>query len=202
MKKVFSLKLFIALLCLFYSSIAHAESLETSKADKSLFETKCSYCHEIERPLSKRKNKDGWTATVKRMQSKNPSHISDAEAESIIAYLSYERGEEAPVNRIKDPSNLSELEKKHVPVIQIGSGDVEKKIVTITVKVGEVPHPMEATHYIKYIELFIDGKSAGKVDLKPGDKPEASFNVSGAAGKRVTAREECNLHGLWEGEAR
>jgi superoxide reductase len=30
--------------------------------------------------------------------------------------------------------------------------------------------------------------------LKPGEKPEAEFSVSG----KVVAREYCNIHGLWK----
>ena len=40
--------------------------------------------------------------------------------------------------------------EKHVPVIEVGAA-------SITVKVGSVPHPMEATHYIEWIELIADG---------------------------------------------
>jgi superoxide reductase len=77
--------------------------------------------------------------------------------------------------------------EKHVPVIEkTGDG--------IKVKVGTVPHPMEEKHYIEWIELIADGK-AYRQFLKPGGKPEATFSI--AAGQ-VTAREFCNLHGLWK----
>jgi len=36
--------------------------------------------------------------------------------------------------------------EKHVPVIEVGNG-------TVTVKVGDVAHPMEDQHYIEWIEL-------------------------------------------------
>ena len=76
--------------------------------------------------------------------------------------------------------------EKHVPVIErIANG--------WRVTVGAVAHPMEEKHYIQWIELMADGR-VYRAMLKPGDKPEAEFNVS--AGK-VTAREYCNLHGLW-----
>jgi superoxide reductase len=52
---------------------------------------------------------------------------------------------------------------------------------------------MEEKHYIEWIELLADGK-AYRQFLKPGDKPEAFFAVTGVS---VTAREYCNLHGLW-----
>jgi len=77
--------------------------------------------------------------------------------------------------------------EKHVPVI-------EKTDKGFLVKVGSVPHPMEEKHYIVWIELIADGKSYRQF-LKPGDKPEASFEVKA---QLVEAREYCNLHGLWK----
>ncbi len=76
--------------------------------------------------------------------------------------------------------------EKHVPVIVIGDG-------TVTVKVGDVAHPMEDAHYIEWIELLADGKLYRKF-LQPGEAAEATFNVTATT---VTAREYCNLHGQW-----
>ena len=78
--------------------------------------------------------------------------------------------------------------EKHVPVIEkTGDG--------ILVKVGSVTHPMEAEHYIEWIEVIADGIAYRKF-LNPGDAPEALFAVEADS---VTAREHCTLHGLWEG---
>ncbi len=77
--------------------------------------------------------------------------------------------------------------EKHVPVI-------EKTPTGIKVKVGSVPHPMEEKHYIEWIELIADGK-AYRQFLKPGQAPEATFNVTAG---QLTAREYCNIHGLWK----
>ncbi len=80
--------------------------------------------------------------------------------------------------------------EKHVPFIK-REGD--KYIV----KVGEnTAHPMEDKHYIEWIELVVDGAVYRKF-LNPGDAPEAVFEV--AEGKEVSAREYCNIHGLWKG---
>jgi len=79
-------------------------------------------------------------------------------------------------------------QEKHVPV-------VEKTADGIKVKVGSVPHPMEEEHYIEWIEVIADGK-AYRQFLKPGDAPEAMFNIEAG---QVTAREYCNPHGLWKG---
>jgi superoxide reductase len=76
--------------------------------------------------------------------------------------------------------------EKHVPVIEIGA-------TSITVKVGSVTHPMEAAHFIEWIELIADGK-VYRQQLQPGQAPEATFPVIAS---QVSAREYCNLHGLW-----
>ncbi|TCW61260.1 desulfoferrodoxin [Treponema sp. J25] len=77
--------------------------------------------------------------------------------------------------------------EKHVPVI-------EKTSTGYKVSVGSVLHPMEEKHYIEWIELVADGVRYRKY-LKPGDTPVAEFAVQAST---VTAREYCNLHGLWK----
>jgi len=59
---------------------------------KALFESKCSMCHGIDRPLGKNKDRDGWTKTVTRMQKVNGCDITDAEAKTIVDYLVQIRG--------------------------------------------------------------------------------------------------------------
>ncbi|MEA5113535.1 MAG: desulfoferrodoxin [Geobacteraceae bacterium] len=76
--------------------------------------------------------------------------------------------------------------EKHVPVIE-RSGD------KVLVKIGSVPHPMEEKHYIEWVEIIADGK-AYRQFLSPGQAPEAEFKTSAA---KITAREYCNIHGLW-----
>ena len=78
--------------------------------------------------------------------------------------------------------------EKHVPVIEV----VENKV---KVKVGDVPHPMEEKHYISLIEVLKEGKVIASARLYPGQKPEAEFCLENTEG--ITARELCNLHGLW-----
>ena len=80
--------------------------------------------------------------------------------------------------------------EKHVPVIEKGDGFVK-------VTVGSVTHPMEAEHYIEWIELIADGKAYMQF-LEPGEAPEAVFNITA---DKVTAREYCNLHGQWKADA-
>ncbi|MBI9081372.1 MAG: desulfoferrodoxin [Pseudodesulfovibrio sp.] len=78
--------------------------------------------------------------------------------------------------------------EKHIPVYD-KSGD------TLTVKVGEVAHPMEEKHYIEWIEVLVGDTCLTKM-LDPGDAPEAKFCTAGLTGD-VSVRAYCNLHGLW-----
>jgi superoxide reductase len=84
-------------------------------------------------------------------------------------------------------NTVDAAKEKHVPVIEKVDGGVK-------VKVGDVAHPMEEKHYIEWIEIIADGK-ADRQFLNPGQAPEAAFKTDA---QNVTAREYCNLHGLWK----
>jgi len=84
-------------------------------------------------------------------------------------------------------NTVDAAKEKHVPVIEKIDGGVK-------VKVGSVAHPMEAKHYITWIEIIADGVTHRQF-LSPGQAPEATFKVQAS---QITAREYCNLHGLWK----
>jgi superoxide reductase len=95
--------------------------------------------------------------------------------------------------RLLAENSTDAAKEKHVPVIEAHADGT-------LVKVGSVAHPMEADHYIEWIELLVyaaDGSVCGsyRAFLKPGDKPEALFPVKGG---KLEAREYCNKHGLWK----
>jgi len=84
--------------------------------------------------------------------------------------------------------NSDEGQEKHLPVIT-------KTESGVTVTVGSIPHPMEETHFIEWIEIdTVDGK-IGKKFLKPGEKAEAFFQTKSEI---KSARAYCNVHGLWQ----
>ena len=90
--------------------------------------------------------------------------------------------------KLLEEKTADKTTEKHVPVI-------EKTDHGFKVTVGTTLHPMEEKHFIEWIELLADGRSY-KAFLKPGDKPEATFCVDA---EEVSAREHCNIHGLWKG---
>ena len=89
--------------------------------------------------------------------------------------------------QLLDEKTADAATEKHVPVIEKIEGGYK-------VTVGSTLHPMVDDHYIEWIELLADG-AAYRQFLKPGDAPEAIFNIE--AGD-VSAREYCNKHGLWK----
>lgn len=90
--------------------------------------------------------------------------------------------------KLLEENTVDAAKEKHVPVVEKIDGGYK-------VTVGSVPHPMEEKHYIQWIEL---NDSEGKVQLKflsPGEAPQAEFESKAHS---ATAREHCNLHGLWK----
>jgi len=85
-------------------------------------------------------------------------------------------------------STADATKEKHVPLI-------EKTKNGYKVTVGSTLHPMIETHYIEWIELLADGVLYRRY-LKPGDTPMAQFCVEA---EKISAREFCNIHGLWKG---
>jgi len=90
--------------------------------------------------------------------------------------------------KLLEEQTADKTTEKHVPVIERVEGGVK-------VVVGTTLHPMEEKHYIQWIELTADGKVYRQF-LEPGDAPEALFPV---AAEDLSARELCNVHGLWKG---
>jgi superoxide reductase len=91
-----------------------------------------------------------------------------------------------PMELLTENSKEAAIEK-HVPVVEKIDGGFK-------VTVGSVEHPMLPEHHIEWIELITENEVLRKY-LQPGEKPVAEFKTDA---KEVTAREYCNLHGLWK----
>jgi len=89
--------------------------------------------------------------------------------------------------KLQVENTVDAAKEKHVPVIEKVDGGVK-------VKVGSVAHPMEESHHIEWVEIIADGE-AYRQFLNPGEAPEATFCIKA---EQITAREYCNLHGLWK----
>ncbi|MDR3542506.1 MAG: desulfoferrodoxin [Desulfosporosinus sp.] len=91
--------------------------------------------------------------------------------------------------KVFQENTVDAAKEKHIPMVEMIDGGV-------SVKVGSVAHPMEEKHYIEWIEVITDDGREYRQFLQPGQKPQAAFKIGASM---ITAREYCNLHGLWKG---
>ena len=89
--------------------------------------------------------------------------------------------------KLMEEQTADQSTEKHVPVIE--QTDEGTKVT-----VGSTLHPMKEEHFIEWIELNTGDKSYRQY-LKPGQDPIAVFPVKDAG---ASAREFCNVHGLWK----
>ena len=95
-----------------------------------------------------------------------------------------------PMEELKVQTSDDSSQEKHVPVVAIEGSSK-------TIRVGSIPHPMEKDHYIVFIEAISpDKKYLKRKYLNPGDDPKLDLKSNCSYGE-FTARELCNLHGLW-----
>ena len=97
--------------------------------------------------------------------------------------------------------NSPEASVKHIPSITIVKecGLIkEDSCVDAHVRIGETLHPMEAKHYIHFIDCYVNDTFVGRTLLTPnGVNPATAFHLKATSGK-VTIVENCNVHGHWK----
>ena len=103
------------------------------------------------------------------------------------------------INRVKDISNMSDFEKKHVPMIEIAGTPAAGEAFEVNVWVGEqMAHPSEAEHHIEFIDIYLDDMFIARTDLSWGyTDPKACFTLRLGNPGTLRAFSRCNLHGDW-----
>jgi superoxide reductase len=92
---------------------------------------------------------------------------------------------------------------KHVPAVTVNKSCgliPEQLCADLTVRVGKTLHPMEPTHFIKWIDCYVDDQYVERVQLTPQVNPAACFHLK-KEGSTVRVVEFCNIHGHWQAEA-
>jgi superoxide reductase len=108
------------------------------------------------------------------------------------------------VNTPKDANNLTDLEKKHTPVISVPAILKPGEPFEVTVEVGKLQaHPNEPAHFIEWIDLYANYVFLARISLSAATtQPTLKVPVTLPHGiKNLTLRafERCNMHGVWEG---
>ncbi len=105
------------------------------------------------------------------------------------------------INKIKDPDNPTDLEKKHHPVITASDKVKAGECFEVTVEVGKLlTHPNENGHFIGFIELYANDVYLARIDLTARTTCpilKVCVNLSEGSGP-LRAFTRCNLHGAWE----
>jgi superoxide reductase len=105
------------------------------------------------------------------------------------------------VNTTENVDSASDLEKKHLPVIEAPDRVTRGEWFDVTVRVGALlEHPNEPGHHIEFIELYADDTYLGRMDCTGQMcQPIMCARVRLEHDyTRLRAFEHCNLHGSWE----
>lgn len=89
------------------------------------------------------------------------------------------------------PNTEDGAHEKHIPVYK-----VDRENNTVTVKIGEVDHPMVDVHYIQWVVLQTT-KGNQRKELAPGNAPVVTFKIDEDEDV-IAVLEYCNLHGLYK----
>ncbi|MFQ6092348.1 MAG: class II SORL domain-containing protein [bacterium] len=106
------------------------------------------------------------------------------------------------INRVKDPANPTDLEKKHVPTIEAPDTVRRGEPFEVKVTVGkELSHPDEGGHHIQWLELFAGEAFLSRVDFTPTvSTSPVCLTLKLFEDTTLRAIARCNLHGMWESE--
>ncbi len=108
------------------------------------------------------------------------------------------------VNTVKDCENMTDLEKKHQPIITTPKSVKKGECFEVTVEIGKLmEHPNEPSHYIEFVELYADHTYLSRMDLtarRTCPIVKTCISLDHTHGK-LRAFAHCNLHGTWEGQS-
>jgi len=122
--------------------------------------------------------------------------------------LSYEREFSLKeLNKPEDWESLTDMAKKHVPVIVAPGKVTAKEPFAVKVKVGGidgVEHPNTLGHWINWLALYAGERVISRVEFAPEVSDGYTVNLTVTLNESATLRAQafCNLHGVWEGKAK
>ena len=108
------------------------------------------------------------------------------------------------VNTVVDCEHMTDLEKKHQPIITAPKSVKKGECFEVMVEVGKLmEHPNEPSHYIEFVELYADHTYLSRLDLTAGrTRPFVKMCISlDHTHGKLRAFAHCNLHGTWEGQS-
>ena len=112
------------------------------------------------------------------------------------------------INRVRNPSEETGLEKLHSPVITAPDNVKVGEVFPVEVAVGRMPHPMGPTHWIEHIQFNIGNEPAANVFFRSQGYVQAASKFNVLLGDELKGKTaslivqiKCNLHGIWQNYA-
>lgn len=107
------------------------------------------------------------------------------------------------LNKPKNWLNLTDMAKKHLPVIEAPKKAKANETFMVKVKVGGidgVEHPNTLSHWVNWVALYAGERLISRVEFgsELSDKYEVTLKVTLNETASLRAQEFCNLHGVWE----
>lgn len=109
------------------------------------------------------------------------------------------------LNKPEDWTNLTDMAKKHTPIIEVPEKVSANDPFSVEIKIGGidgVEHPNILGHWINWVEIYAKDRLVCRVGFGPAMCDGYALNVKVALNETTTlrARGFCNLHGVWEGK--
>lgn len=109
------------------------------------------------------------------------------------------------LNRPKDWKALTDMGKKHVPIITAPNSVKANEPFEVTIQIGGIDgvnHPNLLGHWINWVILYANIRPVGQIYFYPTmtDGYNAKITISLDSSATLVAQTYCNLHGVWEGK--
>ena len=100
-----------------------------------------------------------------------------------------------------DPTNMTDMMRKHTPVVEAPDKVAAGEPFSVTIKVGGldgVNHPNVLGHWINWVMLRAADRPLGRAEFAPAvAEPTATFQITLEESASLQVVAYCNLHGVW-----
>jgi superoxide reductase len=101
-----------------------------------------------------------------------------------------------------DPANMTDMMRKHTPVIDAPDKVAAGQAFTVTMKVGGidgVEHPNVLGHWINWVALYAGDRPLARVEFAPAvPLPQTTLSLVLDESTNLLVVASCNMHGVWQ----
>lgn len=105
-----------------------------------------------------------------------------------------------------DPNNMTDMMRKHTPVIETPAKVTAGQAFSATIKVGGidgVEHPNVLGHWINSVAVYAGDRPLARVEFAPAvSRPHVTLSLILEESATLSVVASCNMHGVWQSTAR